>query len=251
MSNWFASKWFASKYHDDWFGRVSVVSAPIIIRRERVKVGARFIRCGPAGAAPYCPSPLSETYAAFKSVIRAGKGVKPLDPKITEKRTKERRDNVKTQEIRALKVKVHDLQKKVKDTLRTLERERATNVAKFEPVTNRFAPKWTPMPYSARRLFSPIHSIQNEEAPVPQETTYSKALPLIATPVRAPVPWTSAVLAALPWSAASAIALLGTIWLVPDDKRIFKFVGYAGTVILFTKGIESGLHKYIENESTK
>ncbi len=170
MGNWFASKWFASKYHGDWFGGVSVVPAPITIRRERVKVGARFIRCGPTGAGPYCPAPLSETYAAFKSVIRAGKGIKSLDPKITEKRTKEHRDNIKTQEIRALKVKVHDLQKKVKDTLRTLETERATNVAKFEPITNRFAPKWTPMPYSAHRFFSPIYPIHQ----ISEVTTHAK-----------------------------------------------------------------------------
>lgn len=250
MSGWFASKWFAGKYLSGWFGEVALVPAPvapITIKREPVVVGARFIRCGPAGTPLNCP-PVSKEYASFKAVRRPGKGVKPLDPKITEKRTKEYRDRVKAQELRSLRAKLHELRKMFKDTVRALETERAKNTEKFEAIKNRFTYRWAPARFPVQRLFRPAYATQVEKTFVPQPQTIPEKQILVSTPTPEPSPWALAALAALPWSAAATVALLGTALLVPEDEKTVKFAGYSGAALLFAKAIESGLETFVEQE---
>ncbi len=245
MSNWFANKWFAGKFNEEWFGVVALVPAPAIkiVKRKPVGVAASLVSCGPSSFAPYCPPldrKLIKTFASFKQVRHPEK-VRALDPKTTDKRTKEHRERTKTQQLKTVRAQLHELRKDFKDVTRTLKTERAENLKILKTIKEKYTYRWAPARVFAPRLFTPPLTTQVEKVFVPVLPATPETQLVASTAVASPSPLVLAALGALPWAVGGTLAIIATGLLVPQDKKTIKFVGYGGATILFAKAVESAL----------
>ncbi len=245
--NPFASNTFASHAFSTGAFRGGVLALLPIKITKLDRARSRLIHCGPAGAAPYCPP----WKPGIKDILKKIKEKeRPFVPKITEKRTTKKVDRVRAAEVRALKARLHNLENKMKEM---------TRKANVQPKRKEFKPhvsNWRPPSYAPRRAFAPFKLFQ-ELAPLlppPEIETPLPAVAPVAAVERAPVtqelPWIDGLLEALPWTSASTVLLIGTVWLVPKDSRVLKALGYGGSVALLSRGIHVGLKEVMRDRTT-
>ncbi len=64
-------------------------------------------------------------------------------------------------------------------------------------------------------------------------------------------PVMSAVKAGLPYLGVSIMAALGTHYLIPDDKKTLKFVGYNGAIGILLVGVNAALDAALDVVTSK
>lgn len=231
----------------------SVVSAPAPRPVAQVAVG------GGSGLAPWEPlyaDPKScSTYgipqAALEKIIRGSGGKKtspdPLEVLRDVQKTQER---VKRSELRALRKTVATLQQekaqltaegaaKIAEAavrIQALEYEVAclrTQTKNLEAKVS--IEKWKMAPWKPYRAPKrPAAALAVKEAPI-----------LVALPVQDPQGGAAdAVLAALPYAAASAAAAILTAWVVPADAKALKAAGYIAAAMGLAAALGAGARAY-------
>ena len=227
------------------------VAAPKKKAKKLVGAGAR--RGGGSFLSPteplYSPPPCPPWKPSRKLLkkITSGKKRKYAEPDPLEvlrdvRKTEER---VKKGELRALRKRVAKLTAEA-STLRTSNQEELQaafiQIHKLERqlvCLQQDMLRWEQLRWAPAR-WRPYYERSQAKAPEQKPEIVTVMVPAEpASPQEWPV--ATAITTGLPYLGVSIMAALGTYYLIPDDKKTLKFVGYNGAVVILLVGVSAAL----------